>query len=77
MRSEVKCNCCGQPIKKRDGRNYEDYLHVKKTWGYFSLRDLTSHSFNICENCYNKWMETFAIPVDEAPVIEIFNCIDK
>lgn len=77
MRREVKCNCCGQPIKKIDGRNYEDYLHVKKTWGYFSSRDLTNHSFNICEQCYNKWMETFAIPVDEAPVIEIFNCIDK
>lgn len=72
-----KCNCCGQPIKKPDGRNCEDYLQVEKTWGYFSSRDLTSDSFIICEACYSKWIKTFAIPINEAPVIEIFTTADE
>lgn len=77
MQEEIKCNCCGQPIKKPDGRNCEDYLQVEKTWGYFSSKDLTSDSFIICETCYNKWIKTFAIPIKEAPVLEIFTTEDE
>lgn len=77
MQKQIKCNCCGAPIKKIDGRNYEDYLPVEKTWGYFSSKDLTHDSFKICESCYNKWIQTFAIPINEAPVIEIFTTEDE
>lgn len=77
VQEQIKCNCCGQPIKKLDGRNYEDYLHIEKMWGYFSSKDLTRDSFNICETCYDKWIKTFAIPVNEAPVIEVFTTEDE
>ena len=48
-----------------------EYLRVEKEWGYFSHKDLTKHTFNICESCYDKWVASFAIPVEEFPVDEI------
>lgn len=71
---EVYCNCCGELITNRERTNqHRDYLHVEKAWGYFSSKDLAGHSFNICENCYDRWLESFRIPVEEFPVDEIPN----
>lgn len=75
---EVYCNCCGRPIVKTKIENtHTDYLHVEKGWGYFSAKDLTGHSFNICESCYDEWTSSFVIPVEEFPVDEISNYSDE
>ena len=69
---EVYCNCCGELIANRERTvGHIDYLHVEKAWGYFSSKDLTGHSFNICEQCYDKWLQSFCIPVQEFSVDEI------
>ncbi len=69
---DIYCNCCNQLIKK-DGSDsqHRDYLHIEKIWDYFSSKDLTKHSFNICEACYDKWIASFCIPVEELPVDDI------
>lgn len=72
--TKVYCNCCGELITSIESTNqHRDYLHVNKAWGYFSSKDLTGHAFNICESCYDKWLESFCIPVEEFPVDDIPN----
>ncbi|WP_180270705.1 hypothetical protein [Sporanaerobium hydrogeniformans] len=68
----IYCNCCGQSIIKNNRvSEYVDYLHVEKIWSYFSSKDLTGHTFNICEGCYDKWVDSFAIPVEELAIEEL------
>ncbi|ONI44020.1 hypothetical protein AN641_08545 [Candidatus Epulonipiscioides gigas] len=71
-----KCNCCGRNIdevSKISGHN--DFLLVRKEWGYFSNKDMTEHRFNICENCYDKWIESFKLPIEEFITTELFKGI--
>lgn len=69
---EVYCNCCGNPITRTAIIDtHMDYVHIEKEWGYFSCKDLTRHSFNVCEKCYDKWTDSFAIPVEEFLVEDI------
>ncbi|MGL5677237.1 MAG: hypothetical protein ACRDDX_12530 [Cellulosilyticaceae bacterium] len=69
---ELRCNVCGQDIKQLPHHHTEDYLFVEKEWNYFSAKDLTKHSFVVCETCYDRWIQSFAIPVEEKAVIEVF-----
>lgn len=48
------CDCCGREIGKQ-----EDFLHLEKTWGYFSRKDGEYHQWDICEDCYDKWVKGF------------------
>lgn len=74
--NEIYCNCCGTKIESKSGR-LMDYLHVDKEWNYFSTKDLTKHSFNICEKCYDKWVAKFKIPVEEYPVEDVYVYTDE
>ena len=74
--SKIYCNCCGQIICKK-GCLKEDYLHVRKDWGYFSFKDLTGHAFNMCEACYDQMISNFKIPVEEFPIDEIPDYTDE
>lgn len=70
---KIYCNCCGEQISKIETMNtYREYLHVEKSWGYFSDRDLTTHSFNICERCYQNWVDNFTIPIEEVYIDDIY-----
>jgi hypothetical protein len=56
----VICNGCGKIVAK-----YTDYLGVDKVWGYGSDYDGEKHSFDLCEQCYEKLVSGFAIPIDK------------
>lgn len=56
--NQILCNCCGKNIVE------EDYLKVKKQWGFFSDKDGEEHSFNLCEACYDALIQKFIIPYD-------------
>ncbi len=58
----IVCNKCGRRIPVIKGVPQEDALHVEKSWGYFSRKDGERHSFDICEECYDKWMAGFEEP---------------
>lgn len=60
---EIYCNSCGQRIEITNNRRKEDYLSIKKEWGYFSKKDGQIHTFFVCESCYDKWTEQFRLPV--------------
>lgn len=57
------CNACGRELAAKKGILHEDALAVCKDWGYFSKKDLEIHTFMLCEQCYDKMISGFRIPV--------------
>lgn len=62
---KIICNKCGKEILVKNGIMEEDVLSVEKRWGYFSNKDNEVHQIDLCEECYDKWIESFLIPVTE------------
>ena len=67
----VICNCCGRELKVENGYLKEECISVDQTFGYFSAKDGQRHRFDICEDCYDKWLQNFAIPVEECEENEL------
>ena len=65
------CNCCGRSIKKENGILMEDAFEATKEWGYFSGRDMEVHHFNLCEECYERLISEFKIPVEVRKKLEV------
>ena len=61
---KVICNMCGEVII--NGNTYrserQDYLAIRKCWGYHSNKDGEKHRIDLCENCYDKLVESLKIP---------------
>lgn len=68
---KIYCNVCGRELHMKNGILLEDAFEARKQWGYFSNKDAKMHSFTICEECYDKFVSTFAIPLKETDVIEL------
>ena len=68
---KVLCNCCGRELITTEHYVAEGVMHVCKDWGYFSKKDLVRHEFDICEQCYDKMMGEFQIPVTEREILEV------
>ena len=65
---KVYCNCCGKEIQFKENTQIalEDYVVIDKSWGYFSSKDGIRQKMNICESCFDAWVQTFAAaPVKE------------
>lgn len=60
---KICCNFCGRELRSEQGILREDALFVKKDWGYFSKKDLELHEFVLCEDCYERLISKFKIPV--------------
>ncbi len=58
---ELRCNCCGRVMKVENGIIMEGCFHVDYPWGYFSKKDGIMHSFDLCEECYDKWIDGLTI----------------
>lgn len=62
--SDIYCNACGKKLDTIPKANVRrEHLNINKEWGYFSGKDFMIHSFTVCEQCYDNWTDTFAIPV--------------
>ena len=68
---EIICNCCKQVIRVQNIMPQTEFLHVEKTWGYFSGKDGECQEFDVCESCYDNWIKTFQIPVQVREVTEL------
>ena len=58
---KIICNKCGKEIEVIQGIAQEDYLAVKKRWGYFSDKDHQEDEFDLCEDCYDELVASFKI----------------
>ena len=67
----VCCNMCGKKIEIKNEIPMEDFLSVKKTWGFFSGKDGLVHEFDLCEACYDELVRRFQIPVTETEIKEM------
>lgn len=71
MKSEKYfCNGCGRKLHLEPSPR-EDVFTGYKEWGYFSEKDLRVDEFILCEQCYDKMVEQFAIPVKTSKKIEV------
>lgn len=61
----IFCNGCGKEIKIKDGVIREGLISVEKRWGYFSDKDNEVHRFDLCEECYDRMVSQFVIPVEK------------
>ncbi len=61
----IYCNKCSKEIPKKDKTHFSDFLEINKQWGYFSDSDGETHSFDICQDCYNEFISSFKIPIDK------------
>ena len=61
---KIYCNMCGKEMTVVNGVIREGVLSVDKSWGYFSDKDGPVHSFDLCEECYDKLIGKFQIPVE-------------
>ena len=55
MEKKIYCNKCGRELLQ----NQEEYLTIKKQWGYFSGVDQKVYRFHICEECFAKMLSEF------------------
>lgn len=61
---QVQCNICKKNLRVENGIVMEGVFAIDYNWGYFSRKDGEIHSFDICEDCYDSWGKTFAIPFE-------------
>ena len=70
----IQCNCCGKQFTVNETEKTileKEFLHVRKQWGYFSNKDGIIHEFDVCEECYDKWLENFVIPPENRKATEL------
>lgn len=65
IRHDIYCNVCGKKILVEQGVMKEGVFEAAKEWGYFSKYDLEVHKFNICEECYDRLISSFKIPIEK------------
>jgi len=59
---QIHCNKCGNEIKMINEIPREDYILVRKEWGYFSKKDGKTQQFVLCEECVEKLECEFVRP---------------
>lgn len=70
MLEKIICNNCGREIQEKNGISREDYLYIRKEWGYFSEKDGKIHEFILCEKCYDDIIGDFQKPIKITEVTE-------
>ena len=68
----IYCDCCGRKICAAGEEDKSSFLSIRKLWGYFSdQKDGSVHSMEICEPCYDRLIQSFAIAPEIEPVTEL------
>lgn len=67
----VVCNGCGRQLKVENGYLKEGCFSADQVFGYFSKRDGVRHRFDLCEDCYQRWIDDLAVPVEESEEREL------
>lgn len=71
MENNIICNVCGRKLVVCGGIPKEDYILVHKNWGYFSKKDGKTYNVIICEECFDKLTEKFAVPISVKDTTEL------
>lgn len=60
---KIVCNQCGRELRLENGIVQEGMFKGETHWGYFSDKDGEKHSFDLCEECYDRLIGGFLVPV--------------
>lgn len=60
---QVRCNQCGKELKVENGYLKEGCFHGDVCFGYFSQKDGSRQQFDLCEECYDRLVLDFTVPV--------------
>lgn len=69
--TKVVCNACGKKLLVENGILKEECIHLDHDFGFFGSKDGESDSFDLCEACYDKLTDGFAVPVDRRARTEL------
>jgi len=69
--ASVICNCCKKELRVENGILKDECIHISHAFGYFSERDGEIQCFDLCEECYNKMIAKFRIPVENEERTEL------
>lgn len=69
--ASVICNCCNKELRVENGILKDECIHISHAFGYFSERDGETQCFDLCEECYNKMIAKFRIPVEKEERTEL------
>ncbi len=61
----MQCNCCQKELRVEQGIVKEGSFSIDYTWGYFSTKDGTHHQFDLCEICYDRFVNELTLPITE------------
>ena len=61
---QVICNKCGKELIVDREIVKEGNFSITYGWGYFSHKDGQVHKFDLCEECYDYFINNFEIPVE-------------
>lgn len=67
---KVTCNKCGKELKVENGILKEGCFHTDFTFDYFSKMDGKHIQFDLCEECYSTFTDTFIIPEQSEEITE-------
>ena len=70
MMDVIRCNMCGKELSVRNDILMEDAIIISKKWGCFSKKDGETHRICICEDCYDRLADSFAVPVQRDETAE-------
>ena len=62
--SAVICNQCGKNMKVEKGILMEGCCHIETPFSYFSRKDGQRYLFDLCDECYDKIIAEFSVPVE-------------
>ena len=62
---QVICNQCKKELNVEKGYLKEGCFPGEVVFGYFSSRDGIRHRFDLCEECYDRMIGRFQVPVEE------------
>ncbi len=69
----VVCNCCGKKLVVESGIVREGVIMIDHTWDFFSEKDGEIHHFDLCEACYDDWINQFRIEADVEEQTELLS----
>ena len=58
----IICNKCGKKLVVENNILKEDYIFIRKEWGYFSKKDGIVWEIHLCEKCADRLDEDFLNP---------------
>ena len=68
--SEIRCNMCGRKIIFGEKHDKEDYLLIRKEWGYFSRKDGKRYTIRMCEECFDRFVDDCVVSPEIGDVTE-------